>query len=262
MSEENAMVPQDQGSPEPAVMPEVGSEQGAEQTATETNAADEQPSEEQAQPEGEQQSDEQPEEKKTPWFVTRLQRQREQLEAERNRRQELEAMLSARGGEQPQGEQGETQRVPASEVERRAQQLAEQRIQAQQFNESCNRAHDAGVKEFPDFKDALQNLGMLGVLQQPDVLRTVMEAAGDDAHKALHFLGKNPDEAERILSLPPIRQAAAIARAIAAPAKPPPKPSQAPPPIRPINGTARVDPDESRMSIDEWVKKHPLPSRT
>ena len=63
---------------------------------------------------------------------------------------------------------------------------------AQQFNDACNRSYNAGKAEFPDFDEAVRNLGMVGALGEngnPAFLEIVAEMP--EGHKVLHHLGKN-----------------------------------------------------------------------
>ena len=75
-----------------------------------------------------------------------------------------------------------------------------------------------------------------------------------DSHKILYQLGKNPDNAERILAMPPMQMGIELAKlTTAAPAQKPV--SKAPPPLSPVGGAATVEPDFSKMSDDEWFAR-------
>jgi hypothetical protein len=91
---------------------------------------------------------------------------------------------------------------------------------------------------------------MLGGLT-PALLEAVTQLP--DAHKVLHQLGQNMDEAARILSLPPVPMAVALARLSQSPAKAKPV-SNAPPPIKPIDGAPTGSKDPEDMDMDEWIK--------
>lgn len=132
---------------------------------------------------------------------------------------------------------------------------------AEEFNRECNMTHAKGVAEFPDFERSLTSLQTLGVMN-PTVINAALEAG--DAHKVLYALGKAPEEAERIANLPPERMGAAIAKFAlkAVPALAAKPVSRAPEPIKPISGGAATgETDPSKMSMEEFEKKFPLPSR-
>ena len=98
---------------------------------------------------------------------------------------------------------------------------------------------------------------MLGGLQ-PAVVEAAMETG--EAAKVLYELGKNPDEAARIMALPPTKMAVAVAKIAVKPSSAPAV-SKAPPPIKSLNGSGgKVETDPSKMTMDEWEKKFPLPS--
>src|SRR5690606_25080477 len=135
---------------------------------------------------------------------------------------------------------------PANEAER-IQQEAQKLVQKQQFDERCNQTYTQGVSEFQDFDSALQNLHLVGISPQALADITTMP----DSHKILYQLGKNPDNAERILAMSPMQMGIELAKlSTAAPAQKPV--SKAPAPISPVGGAASAEPDFSKMSDDEW----------
>ena len=131
------------------------------------------------------------------------------------------------------------------------QALAQQIVAEQQFNQACDAIYEQGKAEFADFDEAVSNLGVLGV--QPDFIRAV--ASFDKPAALLHALASDLDAAERILAMPPVQQGRELERLAhkaAAPKAPPV--SKAPAPIAPVDGTASVETDPNKMSMDEWVK--------
>ncbi len=104
------------------------------------------------------------------------------------------------------------------------------------FDRACNTLSSMGASENRPFLDALTDL--------------------DDAHKVLLYLGTNTDEANRILSLSPTKMVVALARLDVTP-KPPAAPampvSRAPVPIRPIEGSARVEVDPEKMNAEQFM---------
>jgi hypothetical protein len=77
----------------------------------------------------------------------------------------------------------------------------------------------------------------------------------EGGQKAIMELADHPDEAERILALPPHRMALALAK-LAAPEPSKPKPvSSLPPPIRPpAGGRARGEPDPEKGSMEDYKR--------
>lgn len=80
-----------------------------------------------------------------------------------------------------------------------------------------------------------------------------MVAASDVGADLAYHLGKNPDEARRISALPPVVAARELGRLEAKlSAAPPPKPTQAPPPVPMVNGRGTQPRDPNAMSYDEY----------
>lgn len=168
-----------------------------------------------------------------------------------------EELIRKLGGEVPAAEAEK----PLSAEELRAQVRAdiEREEATKSFNVRCNEVFEAGQKAFPDFAESVSNLQMLGVIRPDDAtfLSAVLEA--DEPEKVLHELAKDPEEALRIATLPPVRQAAALVKMsvkLAAPKAPTPKPvSAAPAPIEPIGGATDkgFDPFDESLSTDEWI---------
>jgi hypothetical protein len=77
----------------------------------------------------------------------------------------------------------------------------------------------------------------------------------EDAHKVIYALGKNPEEASRILALSPVQQGRELERLALKAGQPATKAvSKAPAPITPVDGSTTVEKDPSKMSTDEWMK--------
>jgi len=137
----------------------------------------------------------------------------------------------------------------------RIQRAAQQLNETQRFNQRANDVYASGVSEFKDFDAALQNLKML---EAPvEFFRDVVEL--DDPHKIIYALGRNPEEAARILSLPPLQQGRELERLATKAAKPAankkPPLSNAPEPISSVvDGSASAPVDLSKASIDDFMK--------
>lgn len=178
---------------------------------------------------------------------------KQRAEAER-RAQALELELQQiRSGSQQQPTQeyqGAAHAYQQSETDTYA--LAQKIADTQLFNQRCDQIYESGTKEFNDFDAALGNFQMLGGL--PRALVEAAEATGNPA-KVIYELGKNPDEAMRIMNLPPVRMGVELAKR--ANASPAPKPiSKAPAPISPVDGGKRM-PDGLADDLDdrEWIMR-------
>lgn len=147
------------------------------------------------------------------------------------------------------------------EVERRAQEKAMQMAQQLEFNKTCNAIAATGEKEYKDWGTAMHNLTMVGALGQgasSEFLETVIEL--EAPQQVLHYLGTNLDQAKRIAEMSPKKMALEMARleaTLRAPAPLPPMPpvSNAPAPIIPVGGAAKIasgDITDPTMTPDEW----------
>jgi hypothetical protein len=191
---------------------------------------------------------------KNDWVQRRIDQLTREKHEERRQREELEARLRqyqqpADGQQQPQQRQ-----MSADDIRAEARRLVEQ----DKFNDACNKVFDAGKTEFAgDWDSSLRTFQMLGGAS-PEFLEAV--TAMDGGHKVLHHLGQNPELAERVLSLPPLRMALELARLETTVGQAKPKPvSKAPDPINPIGGrSAPVEPPEFATTAEQiaWWKKH------
>jgi hypothetical protein len=235
--EENAAPQQENVTPteqEQAQQPaEVSTEPGAEQS---TQAA-EQP---------------QQEKPKSDWVQRRIDQLTREKHEEKRQREALEAQLRQL---QPQTEHQPGQQMTPDQIRAEAKRL----IQQEKFDEACNSVFDAGKKEFSaEWDSSLRTFQMLGGAPA-EFLEAV--TAMDNGHKVLHALGQDPEAAERVLSLPPLRMALELARleAKVAQATPPKQVSKAPAPITPVGGkSAPVEPAEfgSTAEYIAWKKRN------
>lgn len=218
------------------------------------------------QQENETQEQQKPESKTPEWAERRFRKLTEQkyqarAEADMARR-EAEALRQrlSQYEVQPQQARQEANQDPYV----LAEQIAEQRLKAQQFDQRANSIVELGSKEFKDdFAGAVKNLQLLGALFDDKGAPTEFSEAVaeyDQPHKILYHLGTNPDEAERILSLPARAQARELARLEARLSQDrpvePPAVSKAPPPVKPVGAKAVSDGGPSEKDdIATWMKK-------
>lgn len=140
-------------------------------------------------------------------------------------------------------------------VNKRAGEIAQQ----QAIAERGASVSKTGAEAFPDFMSAVSTLDALGISGEQ-----VQSLLGmDDAHKVIYSLGKNPEEAARILVLPPLQQGRELERLSAkSPQAAPKAVSKAPAPINPVNGSTTVETDPSKMTTDEWMKWRAAQAKT
>ncbi|RQZ17241.1 hypothetical protein DIE15_12265 [Burkholderia sp. Bp9031] len=195
--------------------------------------------------------EQQPQEKpKNDWVQRRIDQLTREKHEEKRQREALEARLREL---QPDATTTTTQPMTADQIRAEATRL----IAQEKFDTACNRVFDAGKTEFPDWDTSLRTFQMLGGASQ-DFLEAVTSM--DSGHKVLHHLGQNPEEAERLLSLPPLRMALELARleTTVGQAKPAPV-SKAPAPISPVGGkSAPVEPAEFATTADyvAWRRRN------
>jgi hypothetical protein len=135
-------------------------------------------------------------------------------------------------------------------IERRAIELSAR----QRYNDKANAIAAKGIDEFPDFHDKLAAFREVGGIS-PSFVEAADEAG--DAHKIIHYLGRNLDEADRIMKLSPASMGAALAKLSSklTQAPLPKKQSNAPAPIKPINGKAKAEQSDEDMPIADYMRK-------
>lgn len=119
------------------------------------------------------------------------------------------------------------------------------------FDADANTAYEKGIAAYPDdFAAAVKNLQTVGVMNK-DFLDLVLET--DEPHKVLYELGADPDKAAALLAMPPAKRAIEIAKlSVTAPQKATPTPlSNAPRPITPVDGSARISAEPSDNDSDD-----------
>lgn len=157
---------------------------------------------------------------------------------------------------QQQGQEGQQSQPKLDQspqdIDALVEQRATQKAQQQAIAERGQSVAKTGAETYADFQQAVQALDSLGITQEQ-----VQSLIGmDDAHQVIYHLGKNPEEADRILSLPPLQQGRELERLAAKAAQAPaPKPvSKAPAPVKPLDSTAAAERDPSKMSTAEWME--------
>lgn len=203
--------------------------------------------------ESEGKSDSKP--KKT-WYEKRIDRFTAQNQSlVRTNEQLLQELTNLKSGKT---EEGDKSGLSQPEIDRLVETKAQELIAAKEFNDKCNAVYQDGSEEFDDFNDAVKTLGTMGVMTQP-FLDLVTDL--DASHKVLYHLGTNPQEADRIQSLSPAKQALALAKLDASLAKPKKDEkevkeikeektiSKAPPPVKTVDGA-------KNSSSKGWATKY------
>lgn len=201
---------------------------------------------------------------KQPWYLQRINTltAKERRTAAEN--EALKAALAAR--EAPAGDEEETddaatkakpekRALTEEDVERLAEEKAAKKLAENNFNSESNKIFDAGVKEFSKegFQDALGTLNQVSGELSPIFVEALMEL--DFPQRVIMALADDPDEAGRILSLSPVRMAAALAKV--KPKDPPKKPSKisgAPDPIVPVGGSNKGGKSYDDMTDEEYAE--------
>lgn len=192
----------------------------------------------------------------------------EKREAERKTKElqaRLEELEKAQKAAPAPEASNENDTVPRSEVERLAREQAERiateraaekaaQEAAASFNRAADEVYQNGVKEFPEFDSAVQNLRNFGYMTYNTVEAAL---ATDNPQRVIFELGKDPALAERITSLPPLKMAVEFAKLAAkAPAPAKKEVSAAPAPVRPIEGNIKPGEDPRDEDTDaDWARK-------
>ena len=168
----------------------------------------------------------------------------------------LEAVTANKGtSTSPQSGDTSPKGLTAADVEARAAQIAAERVAQAKFVDDCNRVNDEGEKAFKDFDDARSTLTVAygdQIAAKPEFLQAI--TALDDGHKVFYHLGKNPELAEKILNMAPVQMAVKLAGLASELRSKETRVSNAPTPIRPLNGSARaVETDPDKMTAKEWM---------
>jgi len=186
---------------------------------------------------------------------------------ERAEREEKPAPKAQAEGEPTRDQFASYEEFIEARAEWRADQKVEKKFQERDAKDRERSAQSEQDKQREAFRKAMKESAVgiedfdevMGEIKATDpvgkVSATAIEAA-DAPGKVLYHLAKNPDEAERIASLSPGKQAREIVRLEEKLAKPPVKPSKAPEPITPVGGKAAVGdemPDPAKYP-EKWLE--------
>jgi len=196
-----------------------------------------------------------------PWFQDRIDKLTREKHEERQRVVALEAKLAEFAPEQP-----ERQTFDPANFDSLVKQEASRQIAAEKTKERGQGFLNAGVKDYGGdaFTEKCNMVAAMGAGDSPEFMQLITDPEIiPNGHKVVAALADNPEEAQRILSLEPIKMAAALTRFAAMPAAKAPAPlSSAPAPIRPVGGTAKSSTLEDTDDIKAWLAKRNATART
>lgn len=139
------------------------------------------------------------------------------------------------------------------EIEQIEEQRRQRELQSQQQAKQVEFQSrlQAAKTEMPDFDEVALNPSLPVSDTMAELIREM-----DDGPKVLYALGKSPDVAARIASLPPTLAAVELGRFAVKASLPQPRTvTNAPPPVNPLSGgigTRNADPD--KMTDQEWAE--------
>ncbi|MEN6505012.1 MAG: hypothetical protein ABFD92_10760 [Planctomycetaceae bacterium] len=161
---------------------------------------------------------------------------------------------------QPTGAAKTEAEIRAEAVQQAKLELA---MEAQQeaFHKATGRVLEAGRADYPDF-DAkrAEMITYFGdhLAQRPDFFEAIVDL--ENGHDVFYALAKDPEQAEQILTMPPVKMALKLSQLSSSISKPstsaPPKPiSRAPAPITPVGGTPQYTDrlDDEAAPMDKWA---------
>ena len=144
-----------------------------------------------------------------------------------------------------------------ADVETRAQQLAREITERNEFNARCNDVFDKGQKASKKFTESLQEFAeeVGPIFDKKGNPSTVMAAVldADEPHKLIIYLAGKPDLSAELADLSPSRQIRRIAQIEKEMGEDKPKPSTAPKPVQPAKGTG-ADPEPDPKDTARWIK--------
>jgi len=181
--------------------------------------------------------------------------------AEEHRREAAELRAEnerLRAGETVEPRQEPAQRQPAGEAAPDVETAAANLVASREFAAKISSVISAGEAEYD--KEAFTHKSNLIASLAGDKTTEFMKIVTDtdivaDGHKVIAALADNPEEAERVLRLSPVKMALELAKLSATVSKPKTKPiSQVPAPVQPVNGAARTSTriDDPDMPMDQF----------
>jgi predicted RNase H-like nuclease (RuvC/YqgF family) len=175
-------------------------------------------------------------------------------EAELLRQQMAEFQRRTSGQLGEDGEPAMSRQISEADIERVASQRAAEIAQQRAIGEKVSKVLREGSK-LEGFNAAVDAVAEVVPFtdrkgKPTPFIEAVLDA--DDPAALLKYLGDNSDEAEELADLSPAQLGRRIAKLEDRLASVKKKSSAAPVPIKPVGGTSKVTPDESKLSDAEW----------
>jgi hypothetical protein len=247
------------GSADPVVTPEstlIQQDGAIPETVVPVEEAPETPVEAEAAPEAAPETPTEPvKPKRTPWYQQRINELSALNTKNRAAREVAEAELAAL---KTPSEQEAAPTFDPKQFDSIIDQRAEALVARREFERRSRSWIEAGNKEFgaADFMDKCNEVAALGAGESAEFMALITDPETiPDGHKIIAALAEHPEEAQRILSLDPVRMAAALTRFASIAKLPEKKISQAPAPIKPIGGTAKSSTPNDNEPMGEWMAK-------
>lgn len=207
---------------------------------------------------------------KADWRDGRIAELTGRLAREKEARERAEAAaVPPAGTVPPVVKPGETPEAFEARVTAEATRRAGEIAAASDWNSRCEAVNSEGKKDFPDWTDRLNACkdvvdwnDRTEIVQYNEVLAAAMETG--HGHRIIHQLGSDPGEVRRLMGLPPIKRAVAVAQMGGKFTPPPeaPDPSKVGKPITPIGSKGLhyegITPDDAERGMqlpkDQWMK--------
>ena len=204
---------------------------------------------------------------KKPWFIKQIDDlKRAKAETERLA-QEAQAKLKVYEAQQPQdGNRSPLEAgLTRSDWDNQVKAEAAKMVQAQAWQSKAQNWIEAGNKEFgaAEFNEKCDMVAAFGASERPEFRQLIVDPdIVPDGHKVVARLADNPEEAQRILSIPdPLKMAAALTKFAMTTPKPDKPISNAPAPIKPIGGSAKSVTLSENDDIKTWMAKRNATAR-
>jgi len=167
----------------------------------------------------------------------------------------------------------DTAAITARQIEERAEQRAREIATQNEFNARTSRVLEAGKSDFPDFLEKVESLRSAvldpteptATTRYAGLINGILETAEDDpkvSAKLIHLIGSDPEVAERLAGLSPVRLGKELAKMAE---QPPVEPASkvAKPPSVVVGGRAPshipIDPADAgradQLSMREWMAR-------
>jgi len=174
---------------------------------------------------------------------------------------ELEQRASQRSEDEPQDEGATkpTRNLTEADIERRAAELAEQRVYRESISSKTSAMLKAG-KEFDGFQDlaaeVAQEIPFLDRAGKPTpFIEDILDREPKVAAEMLTYLGRNPDVLADLAEMTERQRTRKLALLETELAKKPEKRSKAPQPLTHLNGNARSEGPSDSDPPDVWLQK-------